>query len=122
MVKFLANENISPLSVEFIRTLGYDIKSVKEAGLKGSSDEKIVKFAISENRTIITLDLDYGEMYYFASSAMLGIIIIRLKSQWYENINNELERFFKLGRLETGELKKALIILSEGRFRIYKKT
>ncbi len=122
MLKFLANENISPLTVEFIRNLGFDIKSVKEAGLKGAADEKIVEFAIFDKRTILTIDLDYGEIYYFASVAKLSIIVLRLRSQWYENVNFEIGKLLKTGKLETEEFKNALIILSEGRYRIHKKT
>ena len=68
-------------------------------GLKGSSDEKIVELAIAQNFTIITQDLDYGEIYYNASSAKLSIIIVRSKSQWYENVNNELEKFLKFFKI-----------------------
>jgi predicted nuclease of predicted toxin-antitoxin system len=121
MVRFLANENISPLTVSFIKDLGYDIKSVKETGLKGASDSQVVQFALQEKRWIITLDLDYAEIYYYSPVLDLGIIVLRLKSQWYKHINTELGKLIKSGKLETEEYKNSLIIINEGRYRIHKK-
>ncbi|MEK7375907.1 MAG: DUF5615 family PIN-like protein [Candidatus Margulisiibacteriota bacterium] len=120
MVRFLSNENISPLTTEYVRSLGYDIKSVVDAGLRGATDDKIAAFAVSENRIIITFDLDYGAIYHRLSSGKLGVLVLRLRSQWHENVNKELRRFLAIDKSKIEKLKGSLMILSEGRYRVYK--
>ncbi|MFA4858436.1 MAG: DUF5615 family PIN-like protein [Candidatus Margulisiibacteriota bacterium] len=120
MSRFFANENISPHTVEFIKSLGFDIKSVREVGLKGATDEEIIEFAIKEGRIIITFDMDYAVAYYRVFAAKVGIIVIRLRSQWHENVNREIDRFLRARLFEKEELKTALFILREGRYKVYK--
>ncbi len=52
-MKFLANENFPRLSVEFLRSAGYNVIYVAE-GFKSISDAAIMEIAIKEERTIIT--------------------------------------------------------------------
>ena len=58
-LKFLANENIPILSVAHLKSQGFDITAI---GLDNPSisDEQVMKIAITEERTIITYDSDYG--------------------------------------------------------------
>ena len=60
-MKFLADENISHLTIKFLNELGYDTKSVP---LKGSTDEEVIDLAIKGDRFVITLDLDFGQIYF----------------------------------------------------------
>ncbi|EKE14548.1 MAG: hypothetical protein ACD_12C00436G0003 [uncultured bacterium] len=75
MIKFLLNANLSTLTKKFLqKKFDHDVKLVQDFGLGDASDEKIVALAIKEKRIIITLDLDFGEIYYFSSPKKLGII------------------------------------------------
>ena len=121
MIKFLADENISPQTVALIRDNGYDIVSVREIGLKGRSDKEIVKFAVNDKRTIITFDLDYGEMYYFSTKDSMSIIVVRSKSQWVENVNPILLTLLKSGKLEAEEFRDSLVIVTENKYRVRKR-
>lgn len=40
---FLIDENLSPLLAEDLRRFGYKAKAVREVGLMGQSDNKIIK-------------------------------------------------------------------------------
>ena len=121
MKKFLLDENLSPKTATFLQNAGHDVTTVKEAGLKGRDDEHIVAFAEKEKRIIITFDLDFGEIYYFSSKIETGVIVLRLKSQWYDNVNSVLLNLLESGKLETEEFKRALIIVTEDRYRIRRK-
>jgi predicted nuclease of predicted toxin-antitoxin system len=57
---------LSHQTVELLRELGFDIKDVSEACLRGCEDDKVVGLAERENRIIITLDLGYSSIYYFS--------------------------------------------------------
>lgn len=52
-MKFLANENVPLSSIKYLKSAGFDIKSI---GLdnQGISDEEVMNIAINESRTIIT--------------------------------------------------------------------
>lgn len=121
MIKFLANENISPLTVKMVRKEGYDIKRGSEIGLKGSNDEEIVAYAQKGERIILTFDLDFGEIYYFASKINIGILILRIKPQTVEHANEVLQQFLRAKVIETEKLQKSLVILDERKYRHRKK-
>jgi len=72
MAKLLVDENI-PLSVmKWLKEEGHDVVRVSQVGLKGEKDEVIIDFAKKEGRVILTLDLDFGYMYYFN----LGLYVV----------------------------------------------
>lgn len=49
MIKFLADENISPLTAYYLHSLGYDVLTVAECGLVSKPDEEIVEYALLYN-------------------------------------------------------------------------
>lgn len=95
MLKFLLNANLSVLTKEFLQEkFNYDVKITQDFGMNTASDEEIIELAKKEKRIIITLDLDFGEIYYFYTPRDLGVIVLRLKIQTVEEVNRILERFF----------------------------
>ena len=57
-MQFLIDESLSPQLATFVKRLGYDALSAREAGLKGCSDIQIIEWAQKNNNAIITGDLD----------------------------------------------------------------
>jgi predicted nuclease of predicted toxin-antitoxin system len=114
-MKFLVDENISHRTLKFLKELSYDVKGVPEH-LKGSDDETIVNLAIEDDRFVITLDLDFGRIYYFSKREGVGIIVLRIRLPTVERVNPVLENFFRTVNLE--EFGKCLIILDEKKFRV----
>lgn len=118
--RFLVDENISPLTMDFIRKLGFDVIDLIKINRRGITNGELVDLAISNNRVIITLDLDLGEIYYFSSKKKFGVIVVRLKTPTIEDINSVLGRFFKEIDLQEIDLTKSLIIVDEKKYRIRK--
>ena len=58
-IRFLANMNISPKSVDALRRQGWDIVRVSEFLPLDASDEKILNFARQEGRVVVTQDIDF---------------------------------------------------------------
>ena len=78
-MKFLANENVPLSSVTYLRSKGFDIIAVGVDN-PSISDEQVVKIAISENRTIVTYDSDYGELIFkYGYKPNAGVIFIRFQ-------------------------------------------
>lgn len=64
--RFLLDANISPETANFLRSHGFDVKSLLEDGLGDLDDDEVANIASKEKRILITFDLDFGEMQYFA--------------------------------------------------------
>ncbi|MEW5940175.1 MAG: DUF5615 family PIN-like protein, partial [Chloroflexota bacterium] len=56
----LADENIHPEVVEFVRKAGADIESVSGRGQYSLSDAEILRQANEEGRVVLTHDSDFG--------------------------------------------------------------
>lgn len=61
-VEFLANMNISPLTVRDLRMLGWNIVRVPEIMDKKSKDMDILTYARDHNKVVITQDLDFSSL------------------------------------------------------------
>ncbi|WKN41673.1 DUF5615 family PIN-like protein [Tunicatimonas pelagia] len=100
-MELLANENIPLASVIYLRSQGFDIKSIGIDHL-GISDEEVMDIAIEENRTIVTHDSDYGELIFkHGYHPAVGVIYIRKQpttptetAHIVENIVNNTELNF----------------------------
>lgn len=58
MARLYSNENFHRSVVLFLRELGHDVLTTKEAGLanQGIPDKRVLQFAISKNRIVLTFD------------------------------------------------------------------
>lgn len=111
--RLLADLNISIKTVNFLRFLGYDIERVQRSI---SEDDNIVELAKLQNRTIITFDKDFGEIYYFHKKKSFTVIVLYLRNQTSDSANRVLNKF--LEETTSEEIKNKLIILYEYRYRI----
>jgi len=62
-MRFLANENFPFPSIRILRDNGHDVKSIGEE-MFGITDIEVLDVAKNENRIILTLDKDYGELIF----------------------------------------------------------
>ena len=72
----LADENIHPEVIEFLRKTGLDVESVAEQGIRGSSDTEILGQATKAGRVVLTHDSDFGGLAIFGAQ-FIGIIYLR---------------------------------------------
>ena len=75
-MKLLIDENIPPGISKFLKDKGHDILEVREIA-KGTDDKDIVRIAIDKKRDILTLDLDFGHIYFFSRRGELNIFVLR---------------------------------------------
>ena len=94
-MKILANENIPLLSVKVLEKAGYDIKYIGTE-CPSITDEEIMQIAISEDRTIITFDRDYGELIYkYGYKPQGGVIYLRIRDFEPSELGEYLVRLFE---------------------------
>ena len=115
---FLVDENISPKTVEFLLALEYKALRVNDVGLRNADDEKIFAYAKDRGMTIVTLDKDFGEMYFFSKNTT-GVIVIRTNNPTIHNVNSLLKTL--LIREAGRNLEKCLVILTEKAYRIIRR-
>jgi predicted nuclease of predicted toxin-antitoxin system len=73
----LADENIKPSLVAYLREKGFDVKSVKEENIFGSSDELLLELANKERRIIITQDDDFAQIVFTQKIPFIGIMHLK---------------------------------------------
>ena len=79
-MQFLANENFPLDVVEALRTEGHDVAWIR-TDAPASKDHNILKRAVAENRVLLTLDKDFGDLAFkFGLPATCGIVLFRLQA------------------------------------------
>lgn len=77
-MKLLVDENAPRTIVKALRSYGYDLLWIKERH-RGMSDDDIICPSISEKRTILTFDKDFGKLTYKEMvKNIYGIILVRM--------------------------------------------
>ncbi|MFH1438356.1 MAG: DUF5615 family PIN-like protein [Pseudomonadota bacterium] len=115
-MQFIADMGISQTTVHWLRSMGYDSVHLRDEGLGKISDRDIVSKAIAEERTILTCDLDFGDILAVSGLTFPSVIIFRLENAMPENINKRLEDI--LNESSNALEKGAIIIAEESRHRV----
>ena len=114
-VKILADENISPRILSFLRAKGINAADVKEKGWQGSNDRYILEMAYMDERFVLTHDSDFGTLAINEGAPCYGIIYIRLKNLKVENVCGVLERLLKV---DIEIAKGSIIVVEDARVRV----
>ena len=118
MLKFLLDANLSFETRDYLNSLGYKTFAAAQFNLSDAEDSKIIEFAKRENLMLITLDLDFGQIYYFSAPIPSGMIILKLNIQTVESVNKHLARLIESRILQNKKYHKSLIIVDEKKIRI----
>lgn len=110
-MRFLIDENISPLVAEALRQHGYAAQHVREIGLKGQPDPEIMAYARQKGRCLITLDEDFADLRRYPLGSHAGIIRLRLKFAPSSAVIRCLTQL--LPQLPTDLLKKGSLVISD---------
>ncbi|MBS3917500.1 MAG: DUF5615 family PIN-like protein [Deltaproteobacteria bacterium] len=79
-VGFLANMNISPLTVEALKNHGWDIIRVSEVMDQKSKDIDVLLFAQKQNRVVITQDLDFSQILALRGYPKPSLVSLRFEN------------------------------------------
>jgi predicted nuclease of predicted toxin-antitoxin system len=77
-LKFLIDVGVGK-GVERFLAEEYDVKAVRDIDPR-MEDVEIIRLAVSENRIIITMDKDFGELVYHSSMQHKGVLLLRLEN------------------------------------------
>ena len=88
---------------------------VKECLPITSEDSIILDFALKENRIVITLDHDFGDLLYVRRSKSPSVVFLRLLDQTPNNVLEKLDVVFS--KLETELLEGAIVTVKDNHIR-----
>ena len=96
-MKFLADMGVSPRCVEWLRSKEYDAVHLCEQGSHKFSDRDVLYKAHSENRILLTMDLDFAGILTSLKTDMLPVtVIFRLSDQRPNNIQAMLDKLLPI--------------------------
>lgn len=95
-MKVKLDENLSPSLASLFAGLTTDIHSVAEQALNGKPDERVIEVCKKEERTLITLDLDFSNIQAYPPSQYFGIVVLRLQNQAHPFIEAAIRQIVTL--------------------------
>jgi predicted nuclease of predicted toxin-antitoxin system len=105
-LKFKIDENLPAECAELLRIAGFGAETVADEHLTGAVDIVIASRSQEENRVLVTLDLEFGNIRTYPPSKYAGNIVLRPKRQDKRTFLNLMERIVLTlsSRTPTGEL------------------
>jgi len=90
-MRFLVDECAGPTVAQWLRGQGHDVFSVYEQA-RGIDDETVLRRAVGEDRILITVDKDFGELIFRGRLPHKGVLLLRLANQSPANHIAALQR------------------------------
>ncbi len=115
-MRFLADMGVDIRVVRWLRQNGHDAKHLRDEGLHRIPNGEIFVKAISENRVILTFDLDFGEIVALSQGEKASVILLRLHNTRTPHLIKRLATVLAdaTEALEQG----AVVVVEESRHRI----
>jgi predicted nuclease of predicted toxin-antitoxin system len=115
-VKLLLDENISARQAARLREMGYDAVAATETNLAGADDPTVRAAAIDQNRVLVTLDADFGNILRYPTIETPGVIWLRLHPPTEAAISEAIVRC--LQKLATEDVSGKLVVVDADKIRV----
>lgn len=76
-MKFLVDNNLSPLLAERLKAAGHEAVHVRDLGLHAATDEVVLEQARSEERVLVSADTDFGTLLARSGAENPSVLLIR---------------------------------------------
>jgi predicted nuclease of predicted toxin-antitoxin system len=76
-VKFLLDENLSPLLAVLLADVGHDAVHVRDIGLNRTPDEFIFDAARRDDRVVVSADADFGHILARTNATRPSVVFLR---------------------------------------------
>lgn len=76
-MRWLLDENQSPVIAELLCSAGHDAVHVRDLGRAGASDLELLVVAADEDRVIVSGDTDFGELLARTNRSRPSIVLLR---------------------------------------------
>ena len=117
MGRFLVDEDMPRSTSVVLREAGHEVEDVRDAGLRGCTDEEVIAYARARGAVLITADKGFANILRFPLGTHAGILVLRMPNQLsVPELNRRLLQ--ALMRMEGEDLRGLLIIVEPHRIRI----
>jgi predicted nuclease of predicted toxin-antitoxin system len=107
---------VSLTTVAALRAANHDAVHLRDEGLIRPPDPMIAAKALAEGRTVLTFDLDFGDILAIARSQAPSVVIFRLRNQTPAAVNPRLFRV--IGDCAADLASGAIVIVEDDGFRV----
>ena len=76
-MRFLLDQNLSPLVADVLRAAGHDVVHVRDLDLAAASDRTIMEMAAAQERVIISADTDFVGLLAANNAGAPSFILLR---------------------------------------------
>ena len=115
-MKYKLDENFGPLVPPAFLNRGLDCQTVSQEGLTGAEDATILAAAVAEDRILVTMDHDFGNIVVYPPASTRGVAIINLPGRPSRTLLAAVLESFVFA-CEQGLLRGKLWIVEPGRIR-----
>ena len=112
-MRFLIDENISPLIADALRAAGHDVTAAVLV-CPGAPDSQVVRLAIDDARMIISEDKDFGELAFRDGLHPLGLVRLVLQGQ---TPAEKATRILQVLQTESTAIAGAILVVEPSRTR-----
>ncbi len=109
-MNIIANENVFEPIIEFLRSEGHKVISVRETSLAGASDDDVYKTAVENKYVILTMDKDFTRTLRFPPDRCGGIIVTKLYRITVSEATKLFKRYFNT--LDKDDISGNLVIIT----------
>jgi len=111
----MLDENVPASVAKALRERGFNAYRPRDLGLAGASDRELANYAVKNDFILITLDKDFGQLYFSLYKGELTVIVARVKSI-PTNVKKAIVRLFS--SVEVERIRGRLVILTDRGIRI----
>ena len=115
-MRFLADMGVDVRIVEWLRREGHDARHLRDEGLQRMPDSDIFDKAISEDRIVLTFDLDFGEIAALSRGRRSSVILFRLHNARTPHVIARLGAVLERSGEALGQ--GAVVLVEDSRHRI----
>ncbi len=119
-MKIFANENLFEPIIDYLKSLGNDVLSIRDSGLSGISDEEGYERAGRENMVIITMDKDFTRIFRFPPEKCGGIVVAKIYKRTVDETLTIFKKYYQ--PIKEENIKGNLIIITPEGVRIRRST
>ncbi len=115
-MRFLLDMNLSPAMADWLRREGHDAVHARDIGLSTLPDWDVFARAVTEDRILITFDLDFGDIVGAAGGAGPGVLLLRLRSPRQAHMRQRVQT--AISRTAEALLTGAVVLVEDARIRV----
>jgi len=119
-MKLKLDENLGKTAATLFQSAGYATQTARGQGLSKAADREVIAACQSEQRCLVTLDLDFGNPLLFDPANYAGIAVLRLSPRpSHPDLLDACNTL--IGALKKRDIAGRLWIVQRGRIREYQR-